>query len=179
MHWLQFYFQQQLRLSAMFNVYFSRTKFEGSPPHWYIRFQVKDMCSAVNAAKTSTLPTCARGWENRNTERETADSRTKRGEYEREPPSLSYFPPQFSFSLSQLQSFGRDQWKTACQQSSGYTVHPVLFPPNSKLLPTSNAVNGGEQKFRFYCGYQLTGLTQNSNWTHQQLHTGMNWSFSE
>ncbi len=103
--------------------------------------------------------------------------------------------PHSSPSLSQLQPFGRDQWKTACQQSSGYTVHTVPFPPNSKLR-LCNSINWGEQKFTFYCQYQPTGLsawhkivtesinTNTHTWyicTYQCIHTPqrVRWSFSE
>lgn len=60
--------------------------------------------------------------------RDTLDSRSKRGEWAVE--EIHRPCPTFHHSSrSQLQSFWGDQWKTACQQSSGYTVHPVLFPP--------------------------------------------------
>lgn len=55
-------------------------------------------------------------------------------------------------SLSHFWSSGKDQWKKekkiVCQQSSGYTVHPVLFPPNSKL-PLWNADSRGGAEIHF------------------------------
>lgn len=80
--------------------------------------------------------------------------RTKEREYERSiPSSLSYFPLQLSFSLSPISGLlgkisEKKKKKIVCQQSSGYTVHPVLFPPNSKL-PLWNADSRGGAEIHF------------------------------
>lgn len=53
--------------------------------------------------------------------------------------------------------------KVVCQQSSGYTVHPVLFPPNSKL-PLWNADSRGGAEIHF----TLQGKIH-SAWIHKQV----------
>lgn len=73
-------------------------------------------------------------------------------------------------SLSHFWSSGKDQWKkekrnkkVVCQQSSGYTVHPVLFPPNSKL-PLWYADSRGGAEIHF----TLQGKIH-SAWIHKQV----------
>lgn len=81
------------------------------------------------------------------------------------PSSLSYFPLQLSFSLSLpfLVFWEGSVKKSVCQQSSGYTVHPVLFPPNSKL-PLWNADSRGGAETHF----TLQGKIH-SAWIHKQV----------
>lgn len=100
----------------------------------------------------------------------TATDKGKR-EYERSiPSSLSYFPLQLSFSLSPISGLlgkisekKKKEKKIVCQQSSGYTVHPVLFPPNSKL-PLWNADSRGGAEIHF----TLQGKIH-SAWIHKQV----------
>lgn len=61
-------------------------------------------------------------------ERDILDCYSKGGKKERDPSPCPTF---HHSSPSQLQSFGKDQWKAACQQSLGYIVYPALYSPNS------------------------------------------------
>lgn len=98
--------------------------------------------------------------------------RTKERESMRDPshrpcPTFPYSSP--SLSLPFLVFWERSvkkrkkKKKVVCQQSSGYTVHPVLFPPNSKL-PLWNADSRGGAEIHF----TLQGKIH-SAWIHKQV----------
>lgn len=98
--------------------------------------------------------------------------RTKERESMRDPshrpcPTFPYSSP--SLSLPFLVFWERSvkkrkkKKKIVCQQSSGYTVHPVLFLPNSKL-PLWNADSRGGAEIHF----TLQGKIH-SAWIHKQV----------
>lgn len=96
--------------------------------------------------------------------------RTKERESMRDPshrpcPTFPYSSPSLSpiSGLLGRISEKKQKKKAVCQQSSGYTVHPVLFPPNSKLL-LWNADSGGGAEIHF----TLRGKIH-STWIHKQV----------